>query len=195
MFDPLPRQSLAKLFRFLNRGRTNQNRTPAPVTFLDLTDDRPPLGCFVLVDHIGQVLTDHGLMCGDYDDRQPVDFVELLSFAGGGAGHPGQFAIHAEVILNRDGSVDDVARSNGHPFLGLDGLMQAIAQLTIWHQAAGKVIHQDDAAPAHDVVPIPPVQRSSVEGLLHEMHILEVCLVVDVEDARLSLQMIETLLG
>ena len=63
------------------------------------------------------------------------------------------------------------------------------------HQPASELVNEDDPTPLQDVVPLSPIQRLGIEGLLHEVHLAEVRLVVDVQYAGFALQVIDTLLS
>ncbi len=60
----------------------------------------------------------------DHDRFKPVDFLELVSLGIRGAGHTGELAVHAKVVLKRDRRVGLVLGLNLHAFFGLDSLVQ-----------------------------------------------------------------------
>jgi hypothetical protein len=83
---------------------------------------------------------------------QTVDLVELVGFGVGRAGHAGQLAVHAEVVLEGDRGERLVLGLDLHAFLGLDGLVQAVGPAPAGHQAAGEFVDDDHFAVLHDVV-------------------------------------------
>ncbi len=48
-----------------------------------------------------------------------------------------------------------LSRATSTPFLGLDGLVQALVVAAAVHQAAGELIHNDDLAVLHHISPGP----------------------------------------
>ncbi len=67
---------------------------------------------------------------------QLVDLIELFGLGYGGAAHPGQLFVHAEVVLDGDGGVGDIFGLDAHTFFGLDSLVQPIRPAPSGHQAA-----------------------------------------------------------
>ena len=72
--------------------------------------------------------------------------MELFRFSDCRTGHAGQFIIHAEIVLNGDGGVGQALSLDVDPFLGLDSLMQTFRIAPAQHQAAGKLIYNNDLA-------------------------------------------------
>ena len=74
------------------------------------------------------VVADHRLVRRDHDDVEVVDAPELLGFGLGGSGHPGQLVVHAEVVLEGDRGQRHVLAPDADAFLGLDRLVQTLAE-------------------------------------------------------------------
>ncbi len=66
MRNTLPLEQGAQLFRLLNGHRPHQHRLAAPVTVQYLRQHGVELSGLGLVDHIGVIHSDHGLVGRDY---------------------------------------------------------------------------------------------------------------------------------
>ena len=101
-------------------------------------------------------------MGGDGEDSQLVDVEKLLGLCGGGAGHAGQLGVEAEIILDGDGGQGLGFLLDGDAFLGLDGLVQAVAPATARHGAAGVFVHDDHLVFLHDVGDVSHIKTVSL---------------------------------
>ena len=95
---------------------------------------------------------------------QPVDVLEFVGFGIGGAGHAGELAVHAEIVLEGDRGQRLVLALDRHAFLGFDGLMQAIGPAAALQGTAGELVDDDDFAVAHDVIDVTLVQGMRAQG-------------------------------
>ena len=109
----------------------------------DLLNDGVVLAVDGLVDAVGQVLAGAGLVGGDADDVQAVNFAEFVGLGGGCTGHAGQLFVHAEVVLEGDGGQRFALGGDLYALLGLDGLMQTLVVAAADHQTAGELVHDD----------------------------------------------------
>ena len=101
---------------------------------------------------IVEVFADHRPVGGDDHGFQAVDALELVGFGVGGAGHAGEFAVEAEVVLEGNGGQGLVFLADFHAFFGFHGLMQAFRPTAAGHQAAGEFVHNHDFAVLHHIV-------------------------------------------
>ena len=83
---------------------------------------------------------------GNHDDIEVVDFRELGGFGFGGAGHAGQFFVHAEIVLESDRGEGLVFALDLDAFFGFDGLMETVGPAAAGHLASGKFVDDDDFA-------------------------------------------------
>ena len=118
----------------------------------DLFDDRGELLLLGLVDHVRIVRTDHRHIGRNHDDFEFVYLAEFFRFGIGGPGHPRQFAIHAEIVLEGDRGHGLVFRLDLYPLLGLEGLVQAVAVSPARHHPTCKFIDDDDLPLFDEVV-------------------------------------------
>jgi hypothetical protein len=79
----------------------------------------------------------------------------------GRAGHARQLLVHAEVVLEGDRRERLVLLLDLDPFLGLEGLVQAVGVAPALHGAAGELVDDDHLAVLDDVVHVPLEQRSA----------------------------------
>ena len=162
VLDAFPLQELAQVLGLFDGGGTHQDRLAPLVAIANILHRRMVFFCLGAINHIGMVDPNHRFMGGDDHDLKVVDLFELLGFGVGGAGHARQFLVHAEVILEGDGGQGLVFVLDLHPFLGLQGLVQAIGVAAAGHEAAGELVHDDDLTVFDDVI---HVQFKQVMGL------------------------------
>ena len=99
---------------------------------------------------------------------------------------PESFFVQAEEILEGDGRVRLVLVADFHPFLRLDGLVQAVRIAAADHQTAGELVDDDDFAVVDDVILVAVEQLVRLQSLLNvvvEGGVVDVAQVVDVEEA------------
>ena len=164
-------QQLGKVFRDLDGGGTHQHRLTTFVAILDILDDGV---VFVLggeIDQVRVVLADHGAVGGNHHHLQAVDLLKFVGLGVCGAGHAGELVVEAEIILEGDGGQRLVLVLDGHPLLGLDGLVQALRPAPAGHGAAREFVDDDHLVVLHDVVHVPLVQGMGAQGgdeVVHE---------------------------
>ncbi|MNS13705.1 hypothetical protein D3C72_453040 [compost metagenome] len=151
-------------------GRTHQHRLATLMAVADVFEDRVVLFRIGLEDLIVLVLADHRLVGRDDDRFKPVDFLELVRFRIGRAGHAGQLFVHAEVVLERDGCQRLVFVLDLHAFLGFDGLVQAIGPAAAHHQAAREFVDDHHLAVLHDVLLVAEEQVVGAQGHHQVVH-------------------------
>ena len=174
IFGPLL-QHLGQDLALFHADGAHQDRLALGVALHHLVDDGAVLAGHGGVDHVGVVLADVGLVGGDGDDVQAVDLGELGGLGAGCTGHAGQLFVHAEIVLEGDGGQGLALGGDVHPFLGLDGLVQALIVAAADHQAAGELVHDDDFAVLDHVVDVLFHDAVGLDGLLdvvHQGHVL-----------------------
>ena len=105
----------------------------------------------------------------DVDHLELVDLGELVGLGQRGAGHAGELGIQAEVVLEGDRGEGLVLRLDGDELLGLERLVQALAEAAALHHAAGELVDQHDLVLFDNVVDVAVEQRVGAQGLLHVM--------------------------
>ncbi len=175
-----------------DRHRADQRGTAQLGGLDDVVDDRRPLFGFGAIDEVGFLDAHHLAVGGNGDDVEVVDLGEFRGFRDGGAGHARQLLVLAEIVLEGDGRERLVLALDLDAFLGLDGLVQAVAPAASRHQAAGELVDDDDLAVLDHVLHVELVMDVRAERLLHvveQRHVRGI-----VEAARLQ-PMREQLLG
>ena len=119
---------------------------------LDRGDDGVVLFLDRLVYEVFAVVADHRLVRRHHQRFQPVNLLELVGLGVGRAGHAGELAVHAEVILKGDGRERLVFVLDRNVFLCLHRLVQSVGPAPTRHQAPGKLVDDDDLALLHHVV-------------------------------------------
>ncbi len=136
----------------------------------DLLEDRVVLLALGAIDLVVVVNAHHRTVGRDLADAHLVDVVEFLGLGGGRAGHAGQFAVEAEIVLDRHRGQGLVLGLDVGAFLGLDGLVQAFREAAAGHHATGELIDQDDFVVLDDVVLVQGVEHVGAQGLVDVVH-------------------------
>ena len=111
----------------------------------------------------------------DRDHVQAVDLVELGGLGHGRAGHARELLVQLEEVLEGDGGQGLVLFLDLDPFLGLDGLVQAVGPLAADHQAAGELVDDDDLAVGLDhVIAVAAVEVVRLQRVVDQMGPLHV---------------------
>jgi hypothetical protein len=182
-------------FGVLDRRGAHQHRLAALVALADVLDRRLVLLARRLVDAVELVLAladavrrnDHGL--------QTVDLLELVGFGVGGAGHAGQLAVQAEVVLEGDGGERLVLGLDLHAFLGFHGLVQAVAPAPARHQAAGEFVDDDHLTLLHHVMLVTVIQVPCTQRGVQVVHQRDVGRVIERSAFGQQLEFAQQLLG
>ena len=126
MFDAAQLEHAAQKFRYFDRGGTHEHRTALFDELDDLFDHGVVFLALGLVNQVLTVVADNLAVGRDDHDIQLVDTPELRCFGFGRTGHTGQLVVHAEVVLQRDGSEGLRRGFDLDALLGFDGLMQPV---------------------------------------------------------------------
>ena len=124
--------------------------------FFHCLDDLIEFGLLILIDFIDQVLPYHRFIRGNNHDFQFINLIELFCLGNGCAGHTGQLAVHAEIILESNRRIGPRlffnlnARSARH-FFRFNRLMQTIGIPAAVHHPAGKFINNHNFSVVDDV--------------------------------------------
>ena len=179
-------QKAGEVFALLNAYRAHQHGLALLVAGDNLLYDGPVLARLVLIDDVGVVLADDGLVRGYLDDVEGVDGLELLGLGERGAGHAGELAVEAEVVLEGYRGQRAVFALDVDVLLGLYGLVQALGVPPAEHEAARELVDDNDLAVLDDVVYVPLHDAVGLEGLVYvvgEGGIFNVGEVVELEPA------------
>ena len=136
------------------------------------------------VDDVGVLKALHDAVSGDDDDVELVNLVEFGGFRFGCSGHAGKLFVHAEVVLEGDGGEGLVFLADGDTLLGFDGLMKTIGPASTGHEAARKLVDDDDFALFYDVFDISLVEVVGLDRRLDVVLHIPVFRVGDVTDAE-----------
>ena len=179
----------------LHRGRAHQDGLAPLVALDDVLHHRLELGLLALVDEVGPVVADHGLVGGDGHHGEVVGAGELGRLGGGRACHPRQLVVHAEVVLQGDGGPGVVLLLDLDPLLGLHRLVQPVRPAPALQDAAGELVDDLHLAVLDDVVLVPLVQLLGPQRLLELVHVVDGDCVVHVVHAQLAFHLLDAGLG
>src|SRR6267143_5381766 len=171
VWHPALFQQPGKALGLFDRHGANQDWAPLAGNLLNLVGHGIELRVFGLVDEVGMVLPDHGLVGGDHDHLQLVDLVELLGLGHGGTGHPGQLLVEAEVVLVGDGGQRLGLLLDLDALFRLDRLVQAVGPATTRLLTARELIDDDDLAVLDQVVAVAVEERVGLERLIDLMRL------------------------
>jgi hypothetical protein len=189
--DPLALEQRREVLGDLHRDRADEHRLTLLVALLDVLDDRGELGLRGLVDEVVLVSAHDGDVGGDLDDREVVDFLELLLLGLRRPGHPGELLVEAEVVLKSDRRQGDVLLADGDALLGLDRLVEALRPAPALHDATGELVDDLDLTVLDDVVDVLLVERVRLQRLDQVVDELGVARVVEVLHAERTLDRID----
>ncbi len=165
----------------LDAGGADEHGAPLLVLLHDLADDGRELLALRLVDHVVAVFADQRLVRRDHRHVELVGARELLRLGLGRAGHAGELVVEPEQVLEGDGGHRATLFLNRHVFLGLDGLVQAVAPAAPGQHAAGELVDDQHLAVLADhVVLVALVQRVRTQELVGDVQRLDVDRIVQV---------------
>ena len=130
------------------------------------------------VDLVIEVRPDARHVGGNLDGVQAIDVGEFGRLGHGGAGHAGQLGIEPKIVLEGDRGEGLGFLLNRSAFLGLQGLVQAVAIAPAFHHAAGEFVDDDDPVVFDDVVGVALEERVRAQG---DVGVVELVDVLDVE--------------
>ena len=135
----------------LDRDRADQAGLACLVARRNVVGDGVELRVDRAIDQVVLVDTGDGPVRRDGDDRQLVDFAELLVLGHSGTGHARELLVEAEVVLQRNGRERLVLLANEHMLFRLERLMEALGVAAALHDAARELV-DDLHFPADDDV-------------------------------------------
>ena len=177
-------KKLTDIFALFNRNRTDQNRLARGMTLFNLVGNRFKLALHGRIDGVVQVLSDHRTVGGNGDDVEPVNAPELVLFGLGSTRHAGDFFVHAEIVLEGNGSESLAFALDLHVLLGFNRLMEAVGIAAASHEAAREFIDDDHLAILDHVVNVPFHKNVGAErgqNVVMKLRVLGVGQVFDIE--------------
>ena len=134
---------------------------------LDLLNDGAELAGFGFIDDIGVIDTDDGLVRRDFDHIEVVDAAKFLFLGERRTSHAGELAVQTEEVLECDRCKGLVFARDGNALFCLDGLMKTLIVAPTVHQAAGKLVDNDDLTVFYDIVDVLFHEAARLHGLIY----------------------------
>ena len=150
-------------FRFFDRDCPHQHRLTGCGTGFDIFDNRLNFFRFGHIDQIRHVFTDHRTVGRHDHGIQLIDRAEFKGFSIGGTGHPRQFLIQTEIVLEGDRGQSLVLVLDLHALFGLNGLVQTIGPAPALHCTTSVLIDDDNFAIFNNVVNVAGEQRMGAQ--------------------------------
>ena len=160
---------LGKLFGFLDRGGADQHRLLARDAFFHQLDDGVVLFVGGAIDLVVIIDALDRHIGGNVADIELVDVHEFGRFGQRRAGHAGQLAVEAEIILEGDRGQGDVFGLDRDLLLGFQRLVQAVGIAAAFHHAAGEFVDDDDLVVLDDVILVALEQLVRLQRLVDVM--------------------------
>ena len=163
-------QQLRQYLRVFDRGGAHQHRLPALMALADVLDRSFVLFARGLVNTVELVFAPARSVVRHHHRLKTINFLKLVGFCIGRAGHARKLAVETEIVLERDGGHGLVFGLNGDTFLGFNRLMQAIAPAPARHQSAGELVNNHNLAVLHHIVLIAMVEMVGTQSCVQVMH-------------------------
>ena len=178
-------EHFAQELALFNGHGTHQHRLPLFVAGLHLLHNGPVLAGLGLIHRIRPVLPLHRAVGGNLHHVQPVDGLKFLGLRQSRTGHAGELVVKPEEILEGDGGQGLALPGDGHPLLGLDGLVQTLVVPAAVHETSGELVHNDDLTVLHHIVNVLLHETPGLHGLVDvvgEGSILGICQILHPEE-------------
>ena len=147
-------EALGQLFRGFHRGGTHQHRRALGHTILDVRHDGVEFLFLAQVHKVVEVFALLGHVGGNHQYLQAVNLAKFKGLGIGGAGHAGQLAVKAEIVLEGRGRQGLALALDGYPLFCLNRLVQALGQAPSRHGPPGVLVDQHHLPVLHDVLDI-----------------------------------------
>ena len=147
-------EALGQLFRGFHRGGTHQHRRALGHTILDVRHDGVEFLFLAQVHKVVEVFALLGHVGGNHQYLQAVNLAKFKGLGVGGAGHAGQLAIKAEIVLEGRGCQGLALTLDGYTLFCLNRLVQALGQAPPRHGPPGVLVDQHHLPVLHDVLDI-----------------------------------------
>ena len=141
-----------QMFWFFNRNCADKNRLSFCMSVCNFFADSIPFVFFVEVNFVLFVLTLNRAVCWNYNNIKLVNFIEFDSFCGSRTSHSWKFWIHAEKILEGNGSHCAVAVCNADVLFCFNSLMQTVAITAAFKNTSCKFVYNFNFSIADKVV-------------------------------------------
>jgi len=184
-----------KQLRVLDRSGADQHRLAALVAVLDVADHGVVFLLGRAVHLVLAVLPDHVHVRRDHHRFQAVDLLELVGLGVRGAGHAGQLAVHAEIVLEGDRGERLVLVLDRHVLLRLHRLVQAVRPAPSLHQPAGELVDDDHLVVLHHVMLVAMEQVMRAQRRIQLVHQVDVRRLVQARALRQHADARQDLLG
>ena len=177
-------EHIAENFGFFNGDSTHEHGLIFRMSINNFVNYRAELRPLGFVNHVRQILTDNGLVGGDFHNVKAVNLAEFVNLGHSRTSHTGKLAVHTEIVLEGDSGKGAVLSCDGYALLGFNRLMQTVVVAASEHQTAGEFVDYDNLAVFYNIVNIPfhnAVGFYSLIYMVEQSHIVRVVDIFNIE--------------
>ncbi len=160
----------AQEFAHVHVGSTHQHGAAGQAHLLDFLNHGLVLLALRLVHAVVHVDAGNGTVGGNFHHVELIDVPELARLGACRTGHTCELVVHTEVVLQGNGGEGLRGGFHLHVFLGLNGLVQAVAPAAALHDTAGLFVHNLHCAVHHHVLFVDAEHGVGFEQLQDGMH-------------------------
>ena len=185
-------QHLREPLALFDARGSDQDRLAGGVTGDDVLDDLAVFCRLVPVNEVRVVQANHRLVGRNRHHTQLVGGHKLARLGLCRSGHAGELLIQPEVVLEGNRGESLVLRLDGHPLLGLDGLVDALVIPAAGQNTPGVLINDQDFTVDDDVVLVFAEQRLGLNGVVQERNQRGVGRLIEVVDAEVVFDFLDS---
>ncbi|MNW53119.1 hypothetical protein D3C74_306680 [compost metagenome] len=170
----------------LDGDRTDEHRLIFLITFYDFFYDCLELTVDALIDDVRHILALVWPVGRHLQHFEAVDFLKFLFLRLRRTSHPGQLAVHPEVVLEGDRGQRHALVLNLDAFFGFNGLVQTVAVTAALHDPAGEFVDDQHFVFRHDVIHVAAhddVRFERLHYVVVQRNVFMVIQVINAEDA------------
>ena len=181
-----------KLFALFHTGGSHQHGLAFCVASNDIGNHLAVFCLFVTVNQVGLVFTDHRPIRGNSDHTKFVGAHELGGFCFRRTRHTREFAIQAEIVLQRHGGEGLILRLDFYCFLSFDGLVNTFVISTSGENSPGVLIDDEHLAIHHHIIFVALEEGFGFQGVIQKRDEWRVCGFIQVVDPEIILDFFDT---
>ena len=170
--------------------RTDKNRTSRRMHLVHGLCNGLIFRLFRLIDEVRLIYTLYRTVRRYNDNRQVIDFEELVFLCLCRTCHTRKLAVHAEIVLEGNGSKSLGLTLDLNAFLSLNSLMKALGVTASEHQTACKFIDNNNLAVPDNIIPVALHKCLRTESRVEAVGILDILRGIKILYAKSALNLV-----